>query len=94
MKLPTVLFNSVKEVFPENSPPPPSFHEAPRGWRDDVIGYFRPIYGRDGVIAKKIGRDAVIEEERCDAICNTFSPHRGGEMTLSTIFCPFSGARA
>ena len=46
------------------------------------------------MIAKKIGRDAVIEEERCDAICNTFSPHRGGEMTLSTIFCPFSGARA
>ena len=45
------------------------------------------------MIAKKIGRDAVIEEERCDAICNPLSPHRGGEMTLSTIFLPIFGCK-
>ena len=44
------------------------------------------------MIAKKIGRDAVIEEERLDAVCNTFSPHRGGEMTLST-FLPIFGCK-
>ena len=30
-KMRILLFNSIKEVFPENSPPFPSFHEAPRG---------------------------------------------------------------
>ena len=48
----TVLFNSVKELFLENFSL--SFHSRGlQGWRDDVIGHFWPFFGHDDGIAKK-----------------------------------------